>query len=137
MPSGAVNPNTKQLIYSDLNYTFTPHPVTGKLPVLKNEEAVKRAIKNLILTNRFERPYEPLFGGNILALLFENSDPFLEFNIKKQIETTIKNFEPRAILRKVDVVSIEERNEVQIDILFSIANQKNPVELTVILERVR
>lgn len=137
MPSGAINPNIRELVYSDISLTFSPHPVTGRLPVLKNEEAVKNAIKNLLLTNRFERPYEPLYGGNIIALLFENGDEFLEYRIKKQIETAIANFEPRVTVRNIGVLLIEDRNEVQIDIVFAIQNQKEPVELTVILERVR
>lgn len=137
MPSGAVNPNTKELIYSDLSFTFSPHPVTGKLPILKNEEAVKNAIRNLLLTNRYERPYEPLYGGNIPALLFENGDEFLEYRIRKQIQVALSNFEPRVTVRNISVLLIDDRNEAQIDIVFSIVNQKNPVELTVILERVR
>lgn len=137
MPSGAVNPIARELVYSDLSLTLTPHPVTGKLPILRNEEAVKNAIKNLLLTNRYERPYEPLYGGNIISLLFENGDEFLEYQIKKQIEIALSNFEPRVVVRNISVLLIEDRNEVQIDVVFSIINQKDPVELTVILERVR
>ena len=59
MPSGAINPLPNELIYSDVSSTFTPHPVTGKVTVLRNEDAVKRAIRNLILTDIYERPYEP------------------------------------------------------------------------------
>jgi phage baseplate assembly protein W len=137
MPSGAVNPIRKELTFSDINVTFTPHPITGKVPVLKNQDAVKRAIRNLILTNQYERPYEPLFGGNLLALLFENSDPFLEYRAKKQIETALRNFESRVDVQDIQVNFIEERNELDINIVFFIVNQKDPVTLNVTLERVR
>ena len=56
----------KNVVYSDLDIDFKVHPITGKLKVLKNAEAVKRALKNLILTKKFERPYEPLYGTNVV-----------------------------------------------------------------------
>ena len=137
MPSGAANPLTKELIFSDINSTFTPHPVTGKVTVLRNEEAVKRALRNLILTDFYERPYEPLFGGNIRAILFENSDPFIEYQVKKQIQTAINNFEIRVNILEVEVQSSPDSNQLNINIFFFIENQKDPVELTINLERVR
>ena len=137
MPSGAVNPLPNELVYSDINVTFTPHPVTGRVSVLRNEEAVKRALRNLILTNNFERPYEPLYGGNILSLLFENADPFLEYRVKKQIETTIKNFEYRVQVTDIQVDSDPDSNELSMNIIFFVENQKDPVELNITLERVR
>ena len=79
--SGSVNPITNELQFSDLSITFTPHPVTGKPVVKKNAEAVKNALKNLIYTNRFERPYEPAFGSDIRNRLFENFDPVEAVNL--------------------------------------------------------
>ena len=137
MPSGARNPISNELIFSDINVTLTPHPVTGKVGVLRNEEAVKRALRNLILTNQYERPYEPLFGGNILALLFENADPFIEYRAKKQIETAIKNFERRVEVSDITVESDPDTNELLINIVFFVQNQKDPVQLNITLERVR
>lgn len=137
MPSGAKNPLSKELTFSDISFSFKPHPVTGKLPVLKNEQAVTNALKNLILTNRYERPYEPLFGGNILALLFENTDPFVELNVRKQIEEAINNFEYRVKLLDVNVDMIDEKNQIMINITFFVENQKDPVDLNISLERVR
>ena len=137
MPSGATNPLPNELVFSDINVTLTPHPVTGKVGVLRNENAVKRALRNLILTNQFERPYEPLFGGNILALLFENSDPFIEYRVKKQIETAISNFEQRVKVQEVQVDSNPDSNDLEINIIFFVENQPDPVELNITLERVR
>ena len=105
MASGSLNPLLKEVVFSDVNVTFTPHPVTGKLPVLKNADAVKRAVRNLILTNFGERQYDPLYGGNIRAMLFENTDdPLLDALIRTRIETAIENYEPRA---KVDRVVVD------------------------------
>lgn len=136
--NGAAHPLLRDVVFSDVSVTFTPHPVTGRLPVLKNADAVKRAVRNLILTNYYERPYEPLFGGNIRAQLFENADdPVLETLLQEQIETAIKNFEPRATVSSVDVTVNPDSNSIFISIKFMIVNQRFPVELDVAIERVR
>lgn len=138
MPSGALNPLLKEVVFSDVNVSFTPHPVTGKLPVLRNADAVKRAVRNLILTNFGERPYEPLYGGNVRAMLFENTDdPLLEALIRTRIETAIENYEPRAKVDRVVVDLKPDSNALVIKIRFMIINQRFPVDLEVAVERVR
>ena len=138
MPSGSLNPLLKEVVFSDVNVTFTPHPVTGKLPVLKNADAVKRAVRNLILTNFGERQYDPLYGGNVRALLFENTDdPLLESLIQTRIEAAIENFEPRAKVDRVIVDAKPDSNALVIKIRFTIVNQRFPVDLEVAIERVR
>ena len=138
MPSGALNPILKEVVFSDVNVSFTPHPVTGKLPVLKNADAVKRAVRNLILTNFGERPYEPLYGGNVRALLFENTDdPLLDSLIQSRIEAAIENFEPRAKVDRVIVDLKPDSNALVIKIRFTVLNERFPVDLEVAIERVR
>ena len=138
MPSGSLNPLLKEVVFSDVNVTFTPHPVTGKLPVLKNADAVKRAVRNLILTNFGERQYDPLYGGNIRAMLFENADdPLLQDQLKRQIEGAIKNYEKRARVESVEVDARPDSNLLAIRIRFMIVNQRFPVDLEVAIERVR
>ncbi len=138
MPSGALNPLLKEVVFSDVNVSFTPHPVTGKLPVLKNADAVKRAVRNLILTNFGERPYEPLYGGNIRAMLFENTDdPLLQDQLRRQIEGAIKNYEKRAKVDRVLVDVKPDSNALVVKIRFMIFNERFPVDLEVAIERVR
>ena len=138
MPSGALNPLLKEVVFSDVNVSFTPHPVTGKLPVLKNADAVKRAVRNLILTNFGERPYEPLYGGNVRALLFENTDdPLLDSLIQSRIEAAIENFEPRAKVDRVVVDVKPDSNALVIQIRFTVLNERFPIDLEVAIERVR
>ena len=138
MPSGSLNPLLKEVVFSDVNVTFTPHPVTGKLPVLKNADAVKRAVRNLILTNFGERQYDPLYGGNIRAMLFENTDdPLLDSLIRSRIETAIDKYEPRAKVDRVIVDVKPDSNLLAIRIRFMIVNQRFPVDLEVAIERVR
>jgi phage baseplate assembly protein W len=136
--NGAAHPLLRDVVFSDVSVTFTPHPVTGRLPVLKNADAVKRAVRNLILTNYYERPYEPLFGGNIRAQLFENADdPLLDELLKAQIEDAIISFEPRASVSEINVRVDNDSNSIFITIKFMIVNQRFPVELDVAIERVR
>ena len=138
MASGAQNPLLREIVFSDVSVTFTAHPVTGKLPVLKNADAVKRAVRNLILTNFGERPYDPLYGGNVRALLFENTDdPLLDTIIQSRIEAAISNYEPRAKVESVKVDLKPDSNALAIRIRFMIVNQRFPVDLEVAIERVR
>lgn len=135
--SGAVNPITNEVAFSDLGVTMTAHPVNKKPPVFKNEEAVKRAIKNLILTSRFERPYEPLYGCNIYDRLFENFDPIEEATLKADIEEAISNYEPRAIVEDTIVRANFDQNELYVTIRFRVVNQAEPTELEVVIQRIR
>lgn len=136
--NGATNPLLREIVFSDVNYTFTPHPVTGKLPVVKNEEAIKRAIRANILTNFGERPYLPDFGGNIIAMLFENAnDPLLDEVLVAQIENSVLKYEPRAKLIETNVSVKPDQNGINVTIRFLPVNSRLPVELDVEIERVR
>ena len=133
-------PNTqysKKAAYSDFDTDFNVHPVTGKLSVLKDAEAVKQAVKNLILTRKLERPYEPFYGSSVQAALFEPIDTLTASYLQKDIQVALKNFEPRAKLINVAVVPDEDRNSVKIGILFSIKNIREPQRLEINLERTR
>lgn len=133
-------PNTqysKKAAYSDFDTDFNVHPVTGKLSVLKDAEAVKQAVKNLILTKKLERPYEPFYGSNVVGALFEPIDALTGSMLEKDIEVAIRNFEPRASLISVAVLPDEDNNSVTLKILFSIRNIKDPQRLELNLERIR
>lgn len=135
--SGAVNPLRKEVQFSDLSVTMTAHPVTGKVSVKKNADAVIGALKNLILTNRFERPYDPLFGADIRSRLFENFDPIEQVNIEEDIKTAIKNYEPRVRINDVKVVASPNSNRVQIGISFFVVNEAQPITVGLEIERTR
>lgn len=124
-------------LYKDLNITFAKHPVTGALSSITNENAVKRALRNLILTNFYERPYNPEFGGNIRQHLFENFSPFTALQIKKNIIAAISNFEPRVELLEVITKQMDDQNQLQVDIVFRVVNQADPINITLITERLR
>ena len=128
---------TQQGLYRDLNLTFNKHPVTGAISILKDREAVKRAVRNLIMTNIYERPYNPLFGGNVTAMLFENATQMTEHRIFEQIKTAIKNWEPRASLDNLIVDLQPDSNSLFVKIVFSITNSLGPIELDITVDRVR
>jgi|TARA_R110000772_G_scaffold126705_3_gene233807 phage baseplate assembly protein W len=135
--SGSINPLGKEVQFSDLGITMTAHPITGNVTVKKNAEAVVGALKNLILTNRFERPYDPLYGADIRSRLFEHFDPIEQVNIEEDIKTAIKNFEPRARVNEVTVVASPNSSKVQISINFFVANQAQPITVGLEIERTR
>jgi phage baseplate assembly protein W len=135
--SGAANPPTKDVIYRDLNITFAAHPVTKRLSTLTNADAIKRAVRNLILTNTYERPYNPLFGGNVTAYLFELFTPSLRTELVRRIKETIRAFEPRAKIINVTVTTDEDQNSLFVQIVFRPVNSTAPVQLNLSLERVR
>ena len=135
--SGAVNPQRKEIVYKDLGLSFKPHPVTKNVPVLKNEDAVKRAIRNLILTNQGEQFFNELYGGNITSLLFENFTPITVMEIKASVIDTVQVYEPRATVLDVDVIAYPDSNSIKINIVFQINDSPQSSLLTFTVERVR
>ena len=123
--------------FVDLDLDFTRNPITNDVSLKFNDEAVKRSVRNIVLTNSGEKPYIPEFGGNIKASLFENFTPVTVVTLKGQIETAIRNFEPRANLLKVEVTERIDSNELIVSIVFSILNSQDPITLEVPLERIR
>ena len=129
-------PQIQATVHSDLKTSFTKHPITGRLSNVTNIEAVKQSVKNIVLCNHFERPYLPNYGGNVLAQLFENADSFTEYQVSKDIRIAIENYEPRAVVEDI-VVSTDDLNELRVKIVFRMRNIKKPIELIVMVERVR
>ena len=123
--------------YSDLDLNFGIHPVKKDLVTKKDENAVAFAIRNLILTNHYERPFNPELGSNVRKLLFEPVSVFTASDLQKMIEQTIANFEPRARVRKVDVIPNEDNNAYDVRIEFFIDMKTNPITADFLLERIR
>jgi len=124
-------------VYSDFLTDMNAHPQKKNIVVSKNEEAVKRAIRNLILTNKYERLYQPRFGGNIRKYLFEPASPQLAKAIETDIRMTIENFEPRARVEDVVVSAYPDDNAYSVRIVFSTRTLQAPTTLDLTLYRVR
>ena len=127
----------QNIIYADFDSNLTQHPISLDIGRNINEAAIKRAIKNLLFTNQYERPFKPSIGGNINKLLFENLTPTFVYLIETTIRDTIINFEPRANLIDVIVSPYDDHNALNITIVFSIINKEDPIKLEFVLDRVR
>ena len=123
--------------FRDLDLNFTAHPVRKDINIFKNEYAVINAVKNLILTNHYERPFQPELGSNIRRLLFENVDSVMAAQIEREIEETIINFEPRVQVSKVTASAAPDENRYNVELEFFIINSPDPITINFFLERIR
>jgi phage baseplate assembly protein W len=124
-------------IFSDLNLNFTKNPATKDVAKLTDVDAIKRSVRNLVLTNRFERPFHPEIGSSVRDLLFENVSPLTAVLLKDRIAEVINNFEPRVGLVDVIVNDQSDRNEYVVTISFYVLNSPEPTDITVYLQRLR
>jgi len=124
-------------VYSDFDGVFLPHPFTGQITRRKNVDSVKMAIRNLVLTNKYERLRNPEFGSNIRRYLFENFSPNTSDEIEEHIQFLVDNYEPRVRLIDVNVTNDEENNALNIRILFAINLTQENQEVELTLYRVR
>ena len=106
--------------FRDFSLTFEKNAVTNDILSLKNEAAIKESVKNIVLYNFYEKPFDPFFGGNIIGLLFENSTPTMELEIKNRIEQSVEIYEPRVTAVSVDVDFEPDRNELNCKINYLI-----------------
>lgn len=131
------NRTKKPELFSDIRKDLVLSPISEDLALLKNEDAVKESIKNLLLTDRGERLMQPFIGGNIRALLFENLSPGTIKSIENRVRDTITLYEPRCELIDVSVSANIDENSVNITIRFYVSNVEQPTTLNIILERIR
>ena len=123
--------------YSDLDLNFTIHPVKKDINRYTNETAVVNSIKNLILTNHYERPFQPDIGSNVRRLLFENMDTVTATTLEKEIEQTIRNYEPRANISRLNVSPDYDNNGFNVYMEFYVVNRTTPITINFFLERIR
>jgi len=124
--------------FKDISLSFDPHPVTKDLPILKNENAIRRSVRNLVETIPTERYFNPLLGSDVRSSLFEFVDFGTASEIESQIVTTIENFEPRVTNIRVDVNPQPDDNTFEVTIFFDIIGQDFPAqEFTFLLEATR
>ena len=132
------NEKRSSRVYRDLNLNFTANPVTGDVATVTDVNAVKRSVRNLLLTNHYDRPFHPEIGSNVTSLLFESFGPITGNQLSRAIEEMIGNFEPRAKVTHVECTPVAESNSYSIVINFYVENL--PAELQTfqtLLEAVR
>ena len=122
--------------FKDFDLTFRRNPITNDVNTLKNEDAIKEAVKNIVRHNFYEKPFLPNFGGNITGALFENYVGGQSALIEEQIKDCINQYEPRVVCYRV-ISQFEERdNDLQVEIYYLITGLPNVIDsLEVILKR--
>jgi phage baseplate assembly protein W len=123
--------------FRDLDLNFEIHPVRKDINILKNEFAIINSVKNLVLTNFYERPFQPQLGSNVRRLLFENIDTLVASQLERSIEETILNFEPRVQISKITALPRPDENKYAVELEFFVINNPNPITINFFLERVR
>ena len=124
-------------IYKDLNLDFSFNSATKDIQKITDVEAVKRSVRNLINLNHYEKPFHPEVGSNLRAMLFELMTPQMNHVISKQIQKLITNYEPRARLDQVIVTESDDRNSLEVRVIFYCMNVANPVTVLTTLQRIR
>ena len=125
-------------IYKDLNLNFGRHPVTKQINVLTDAAAVKRSVRNLVQIGEYEKPFHPEIASGVRDMLFENMTPFVSNTLRKLIEDTIINFEPRVRLAEVAVNPNFDNNQYEVTVEFYIENSPSElVDMSFNLERIR
>lgn len=123
--------------YSDFYKDLTLSVVNNDVSRLIDENSIRESIKNLVLTDRGERPFQPNLGCDIRKLLFENVTPDIVVVAREMIMSTLKSYEPRAAVLSVDIIAPPDQQEVIITIVFNVINREEPLSVNVTLERVR
>ena len=132
----AVGRPTNQ-IYSDFLNDLTPHPVVKDIVKYTNENAVSKSIRNLLLTNRGERLYQPDIGSDIKRMLFEPMGDSISELISTYITNTINTYEPRAKVLNISAIPDYDNNLYSVFIKYMVINKQEPITINISLRRVR
>ena len=121
--------------FKDISLSFEPHPVTKDLTILKNENAIKQSIKNLVLTVPGEKPFQPSIGSRISELLFEPLDNFTADAVRQEVVNTIEQYEPRVTLARVNVRMNFVNNSFNVEVVYKIVGLPTVETIEFVLKR--
>lgn len=129
----------KQRTFSDIDFYFGRHPNTGDLTRTYDTTAIKAAIKHLVMTNFYGRPFHPEIGSHIAGLLFENRGPLLDYAIEDSIREVITNWEPRVEPGSLVVTASfsDRENSYRVRVEFTMRGLLQPITVDILLDRVR
>ena len=128
---------SRKKAHSDLNLKLTRHPIRKDIIPLKDDAAIKNAIKHLLITNFYERPFQPAKGANLRGLLFEPADAITKYELSSSIRTCIEDFEPRVSVAGINVADETDRNAYRINVEFRIKEFDSNQEVEIVLQRLR
>lgn len=123
--------------HRDLDLKLGIHPIRKDLNVLKDDNAIKNAIKNLLVTNANERPFQPFLGANLRSLLFEPADALTKIALRENILEVIKNHEPRVEVLDIDIKDLADQNAYRILVKMRIKEFDNNDTVEIVLRRLR
>ena len=123
--------------HSDLDLSLKLHPIRKDLNVLKDDNAIKNAVKNLLISNAFERPFQPELGANLRGLLFEPADAITKIAIKQNILDVINNHEPRVKTLSIGINDLSDQNAYRITVRFLIKEYDTQDSVEILLRRLR
>ena len=130
--------DSKKNQFVDIDLKMQLNPVTKDITVKKDISAINQSLKNNLLTNFFDRPFKPNFGGNLYKVLFEPADPISLINMSKEIEDILKSSEPRIIVLDVNVESdFNDENNIIITIVYTLPAMDGEITTQFAIERVR
>lgn len=128
--------SSRAVDYLDIDLTFNKRP-SGDLYKKRDAAAVKQSIKNLLLTDFYEKPFQPFFGANLRAMLFELADEDTEDEVEENIRTAINKYEPRAEVLTITVNVLPDQNDMRVSVYFKIISTQETVTFTTNLSRLR
>ena len=137
---GVNNANVDTYIYKDLSLFFTPNPVSGDVTMVTDVQDIKRSVRNLVMTNRFEKPFHPEIASHVRDLLFERFTPITFNLLRNRIETVLANHEPRVSVTDVEIDDsgqAMDNNNLNVRIFFTLKNDPQIQSVDILLERVR
>ena len=126
-----------QKVYSDLDLTFNRLPGTNDVAMRYDDQAVIASVRNLLLTNFYERPFQPNLGSNVDKLLFEPVNDLTSNILATEIRNVINNYEPRVSINMLEITSNPNQASFSVYMRFYIGNNTTPTAVNLILQRSR
>jgi hypothetical protein len=123
--------------FKDIDISFLPHPFTGDLRTKEDVDSIKQSLMSLIYTNFGERPFNPLIGGGLNHLLFEQLDEITYLDLQSAIKRIVSNWEPRIELLNLNIKETQDNNQLDISLYFNIVNYSEPQSVNILLKRIR
>ncbi len=128
--------SSRTVDYLDIDLTFAKKPA-GDIYKKRDAAAVKQSIKNLLLTDYFEKPFQPFYGANLRALLFELADDDIEDEVEENIRNAIIKYEPRAEILNISVIALPDQHDISVTVQFKVISTQETVTFTTNLSRLR
>lgn len=123
--------------FSDIDLNFTRNPITNDVSIKYDDEAIKSAVKNLVLTEAGERPFQPTLGCGIRSLLFEPATPIVATELEARIRNVLRSFEPRVSIIRIVVKINNDNNSFDVTVAFRVKGDSRPILVPITLKRLR